>query len=279
MILLAFKLASEDIAARHDQSPVLHMKTQTMSDTPAPHKPVPDADVLRRLLMLFVAFCAVCLLAGASRMSPPAWQLAPAFGPLRIREALSMFVFAPAVTALAWFMVRALARGRPHCGVEALMVLAVCFIACGMGIHDPANLLGSHASRETPVGDALHFLDDGLSHWVFWCGFVLGSWVFGIQQLLSPLREKMGRVWRCGFGAVTAALLWVMLTNLWDEYPKTRADLCVIAAAAAVPLAFHLAARRDVALARLPVLCVIYPAYLGSIVGTLICWLARYGKI
>jgi len=69
-----------------------------------------------------------------------------------------------------------------------------------------------------------------------------------------------------------------LLTNLWDEYPKTRVDLCVIAAAVGVPLAFHAVARRGVGMLRLPVLCVVYPAYLGAIVGTLICW-AVQGKL
>ena len=238
-----------------------------------------DLSVLRRLLALFAAFCVVCLLAGASRIHPPAWQLRPFVDVIRIREALSMFVFAPTIGVLFWFMVRTLGRGRASRPVEALMVLTAYFIACGMGIHDPTNRMLAAYHGNEPVYQSLRFLDDGLGHWVFWGGFVLGSWVFAFQQLLSPLQEKMGRWWLGGFGAVAAALLWVMLTNLWDEYPKTRVDLCVIAAAIVPPLVFHLAARRGVGLWRLPVLCVMYPAYLGSIAGTLICWLVRYGKI
>ena len=241
-----------------------------------------DADVLKRLLTLFAVLSVVCLFAGASRMCPPAWQLR-AFGDVfRIREALSMFVFAPAVGALFWLLVRAVSCGRPNRLVEVLMVLTVYFVACGMGMHDPANRLeavyrgGGALSAE--ARRSLCYLDDGLSHWIFWGGFVLGTWVFGLQQLLSPLRERMGRSWQCGFGAVAAALLWVMLTNLWDEYPKTRADLCVIAAAVAVPLVFHVTVRRRVGLSRLPALCVIYPAYLGGVAGTLVCWLAE-GKL
>jgi hypothetical protein len=37
--------------------------------------------------------------------------------------------------------------------------------------------------------------------------------------------------------ALAAVLLYVMLTNLWDEYPSTVRDLFVIAAAASVPTA------------------------------------------
>jgi hypothetical protein len=40
-----------------------------------------------------------------------------------------------------------------------------------------------------------------------------------------------------------------------------------------------LACCRRAGLLRLPVLLVIYVAYFGSILGTLSCWLIRYGKI
>jgi len=103
--------------------------------------------------------------------------------------------------------------------------------------------------------------------------------VLGVQQVLTPLKERMAWRWRIGLGAVSAALLWVMLTNLWDEYPKTRADLGVIVAAVLVPFCTQMCVRRGVSLMRLPVLLVIYPAYFGSVAGTLICWLIRYGKV
>jgi len=122
-------------------------------------------------------------------------------------------------------------------------------------------------------------LDDQLGHWIFWGCFVLGTWVLGIQQVLTPLKEKMTWSWSAGFFTVSAVLLWVMLTNLWDEFPQTRVDLCVIAAALAVPLAVHMRICPRPGLFRLPVLCVIYPAYFGSIIGTLLCWLIRYGKV
>mgnify|MGYP000979110332 CR=1 FL=1 len=51
-----------------------------------------------------------------------------------------------------------------------------------------------------------------------------------------------------------------------------------VSAAVGVPLVFHVVARRDVGMLRLPVLCVVYPAYLGAIAGTLVCW-AVQGKL
>ncbi len=236
--------------------------------------------MLGRLAALLVAFAAVCLVAGASRMRPAAWELT-AFGDvLRVREALSLFVFAPAVCVLFWLLARTLGSG----GVgDALMVLCVYCVACGMGLHDPSNRLvdvyGRAGALAPAVRRSLDYLDDGLGHWVFWAGFVLGTWVLGVRQTRAPLRAPMGWGWRVVFVSVAGALLWVMLSNLWDEYPKTRADLGVIVAAAAVPLAAHLVGCRRVGLWRLPVLLVVYPAYFGSVAGTLVCWWVRYGKV
>jgi uncharacterized BrkB/YihY/UPF0761 family membrane protein len=245
---------------------------------------VTDRVVLRRLLGLFAALAGVCLLAGVSRMHPPAWQLAPLGGDvMRVREALSMFVFAPAISVIFWLIYRTLGRGRSHAAVDVLMVLCIYCLACGMGMHDPANRMafvyGRAGALMPDVRRSLMFFDDQVGHWIFWSGFVLGTWVLGIQQAFAPLEQKMGAPWRVGLGAVSAALLWVMLTNLWDEYPKTRVDLGVIAAAAALPLGVQVSWCRGMSLLRLPVLAVIYPAYLGSIAGTLVCWLIRYGRV
>ncbi len=242
-----------------------------------------DEGVLRRLAVLLGLLAAVCLAAGASRMRPAGWELRTFGDILRVREALSMFVYAPVLGVLFWMLSRAVGRGRVSASVGALLVLAVYFIACGMGMHDPTNRMvcvyRGTGALSPEVRRTLVYLDDQLGHWVFWAGFVLATWVLGVQQALAPLRERMGRGWRVFFGAISAALLWVMLTNLWDEYPQTRADLCVIATAAAAPLAAHLAFSRKTGLWRLPLLLVIYPAYFGSIAGTLARWLARYGKM
>ena len=245
---------------------------------------VTDRAVLQRLLGLFTAFAVICLLAGASRMRPPLWQMVSFGGDvMRVREALSMFVFAPAIAVMFWLIYRCIGCGRSYLLIDVLMVLSIYCVACGMGMHDPTNRMAT-VYRETgaltpEVRRSLMFFDDQVGHWIFWSGFVLGTWVLGIQQALSPLEQKMGRIWRVGLGFVSAALLWVMLTNLWDEYPKTRVDLCVIAAAVTLPLGAHAVLCRRVSLLRLPVLVVIYPAYLGSIAGTLACWLVRYGRI
>lgn len=240
-----------------------------------------DREVLKQLTILMVVFAGVCLLAGANRMVPMMWQLRPFGDVLRIREALSMFVFTPIIGVMLWLLTRCIGRGRTHVAVQVLMVLAVYFIACGMGMHDPADRMRTVYPKSMlmpEVWRTLVYLDDQLGHWVFFVGFVLGTWVLGIQQILEPLKDKMTCCWRIGYLCIGMGLLWVMLTNLWDEYPQTLVDLCIIALAAVVPFLMHVMLKRKVGLTRLPLLMIIYPVYFGSIAGTLIRWWLQ-GKI
>lgn len=236
-----------------------------------------DRQTVRRLVALFAAFAAVCLCAGASRLAPPAWELAPVGGLLRVREALSMFVFAPALMVLFVLIARAVGRGALPPVMLVLAVLSVYFVACGMGLHDPADRLGGAFAGPSPAGlhETLDFLDNHLGHWVFWAGFVLGTWVLGIQQARAPLDAPVSWKGTTALLALAAILLYVMLTNLWDEYPSTIRDLFVIAAAVSVPTAAGIL-RRAAGLRRLPVLLVVLPAFWGSILGTVLCWLVRY---
>ncbi len=240
-----------------------------------------DQEVLRRLSAVLAVFAVVCLMAGASRMVPTAWQLQPFGDVLRVREALSMFVFAPAIGVLYWLIVRCVGKGSTPVVVQVLMVLTIYFIACGMGMHDSFNRMRAVYPKHMLPPDVwrtMVYFDDQLGHWVFFGGFMLGTWVVGIQQVLTPLEKNMGWRWACWFVLICIALLWVMLTNLWDEYPNTLADICVIVLAAFVPLIVHLAFHRRVGLLRLPLLLVIYPAYFGSVAGTFIRWRLQ-GKI
>lgn len=243
--------------------------------------PANDKRFIKRLAMLFLLFTLVCVAAGFSRLSTSAWNLSRCADVLRVRELLSMFVFAPVISIFFWLFYRCLARDAVNRVMDLLCILAIWFIACGMGIHDPANCLSgvykAQLQTNPNLGRSIVFIDDQLGHWVFWCGFVLGTWCLGIQQLLKPLAERMSLVWIAVFTVVSLALMGVMLTNLWNEYPKTRADLIVIGVAfgALIPLQMVLA--RGVSLLRMPVLYVVYTAYAGSVAGTLICWQFRYG--
>lgn len=244
---------------------------------------ISDREMLRRLLLLFVVFCFTSVLAGVSRMWPSAWQLHEIGGSLRYREMFSMFLFAPVICMLFWMICRTVGRGKSSITVDLLMVLAIYCIACGMGIHDPTNRLMSAYSTSTDlsvgVRHALNFLDDSLGHWVFWGGFVLGTWVVGMQQVLNPLDEKMGWPWRIVWGLIALVMGWVMATNLWNEYPSTKADLVIIALAASGVLLFQGVVSRKIELLRQPVLLIMYPAYYGSMIATGVCWCIRWDTL
>lgn len=245
----------------------------------------PDNDkiVLRKVGGLFLFFAVICVAAGASRLAKSGVNFVVCADVMRVRELLSMFVFAPLICLVFWLFNRILAQGRDLWSLDLMCLLAIYCIACGMGMHDPANrLLSAYPSKgmmSPDLRNTILFLDDQLGHWVFWCGFVLGSWCMGFQQLRTPLKGRMRAHWVVAFSLVSLVLLGVMLTNLWDEYPKTFADLGVIGAAVAPLLLAHLIFARKVSMLRVPVLYVIYVAYIGSIVGTLICWQFRHGII
>jgi len=242
---------------------------------------VDDKILLKRLAVLFLVFALICVSAGASRMASCGWNYAPVADVLRVREILSICVFAPLISVMFWLFNRCLAQGRQSWTLDILCLLSIYFVACGMGMHDPANRLISAYRSEGMMAEDLRrsiiFIDDQLGHWVFWSGFVLGTWCIGLQQLRMPLKARMSFKWLSVFLTVSVLLLGVMLTNLWDEYPKTITDLYVIGAAVSLVAVVHLLYVRRVSVLRMPVLCVIYPAYIGSIVGTLISWQCRYG--
>ena len=187
-----------------------------------------------------------------------------------------MFLFAPAFAVLFGFLVRRTGRGRVNPFVAAASLLAVYFIACGMGMHDPANRMCGFYPAEAmqpSVRRSLAYFDDVLGHQVFWTGFVLATWSVGVQQVLTPLDGRVPSSAAWTIGAVDAALLFVFFTNLAFEFPQTKQDCLVVLAAAFLPTAFWLFRTRGRGLLRMPMLLVILPVYWGSVVVTWGYWL------
>lgn len=240
-----------------------------------------DAVFLKRLSLLFILFSLVCILAGASRLSSAGWNLARHADVLRMRELLSMFVFAPVIAVFLWLSYRCVGRGKSNPVMDVICILAIYAVACGMGMHDPMNCINAVYKAELAsvpnLRNSVVYMDDLMGHWVFWSGFVLWTWCIGMNHLISPLEKPMTLKWKLIFTVVSVMLLGVMLTNLWNEYPKTKGDLIVIGGAVAGLIPFHIIFAGKVSVMRLPVIFVIYTAYIGSIVGTLICWQLRYG--
>lgn len=237
-----------------------------------------DRKTVHVFLFLMAGYVGVALCAGASRLGGAGWQLASFGDILRWREALSMFVFAPALSVFFGLLAVAIGKGKPHSSTLVLTILTAYFVGCGMGMHDPMNRVQSAYTFSSITPQALQttilYLDDQLGHWVFWTGFLLGSWTLGIQQIFTPLNQKIGLRPLVVIGIMDLLLLWVMLTNLWNEYPKTILDLSVITASALVPTLFWIF-KKDANLMRMPFLLILLPAYWGSVLGTLLCWTFR----
>ncbi|MBO4287602.1 MAG: hypothetical protein J5985_05495 [Kiritimatiellae bacterium] len=240
--------------------------------------PSTDRETVRELLLLLAGLAVVALAAGASRRFWKGWQMAPFADILRWREAFSMFLFAPALAVLFWFIVRCTGRGRMHPAIKVVSLLAVYFLACGMGMHDPANrMCGSYpaGAMQPAVRQSLVYFDDVLGHQVFWTGFVLATWALGVQQVLTPLDGRLPRFAGISLGAVDLALLFVFFTNLAFEFPNTKQDCRVILAAAALPTAVWLFRMRGRGLLRMPMLLVILPVCWGSVALTWGYWLFK----
>lgn len=237
-----------------------------------------DHKAIHVFLILMAGYAVVALCAGASRLWGAGWQLAQFGDILRWREALSMFLFAPALAMFFGLLAVVIGKGRPHLVTLALTILTAYFVGCGMGMHDPMNRVQSaylfKAIRPEQLQTTILYLDDYLGHWVFWAGFLLGSWTLGIQQTLTPLDQELGMRPLAAIGILDLVLLWVMLTNLWNEYPKTIPDLSVIATGALIPTLFWIF-RKDAKIMRMPFLLILAPTYWGGILGTLLCWTFR----
>lgn len=228
---------------------------------------------MRRLAGLLLALAVVMVAAGWSRIWPPALLLRPCADVMRWRELLSMVVFAPVLAVLLWLLFAEVAEQRLD-GWAAGFLAGVYFMGCGMGMHDPCNLMGSaYRGLPGPLRESLRFFDDDLGHWVFWLGFVSCSILAGVQQVRHPLAAPMSRTARVLFLLLGLPIAFVMLTNLvWED---TRRDLVVIAVAALVTGGVH--AVRRVPMGRTPLLWVLYPHYAAAVIGSLVYWLATGG--
>ncbi|NOY81311.1 MAG: hypothetical protein GXP31_09935 [Kiritimatiellaeota bacterium] len=230
-----------------------------------------DSRRIYRLQLCLAAFSIVAVLAGWSRLRPPQFLLIGCGDVLRLREALSMFVYAPLLVLLLWGMFRA-AGDRAMDVLTVVFLLGLYFIGVGMGMHDTCDLLGRiypGVSRE--LRKSLDFFDNRLGHWVFFAGFILTSLAAGAAQLRHPLSTPLSRRRTAGFLLFSLPLAAVMVTNLMFE--RTSVDLCVVFSALVAILVLHAIYRPG--MRRLPLLLVLYPAYGAALIGPLLYWAVR----
>ena len=234
-----------------------------------------DRQRTRQIAVAFIGLSIVALMAGVNRLWPPALLLGPVANVLRWRETLAMVLFTPLLVLLLWRLYTLAADGKLDAWA-AVFVAGVYFIGLGIGMHDTTDLLGRvFADAPARLRVSLRFFDNRLGHWLFFAGFILTSLSTGVQQLRQPLHGRMSRLCTGVFLLLSVPLLLVMLTNLMFE--KTGVDLTVIAVTVVLTIAAHSRYGR-LPLRRLPILCVLYPAYGGAVAGTLLWWLLHSAR-
>ena len=193
-------------------------------------------------------------------------------GVMPLKSALYLLVFSPLLIWLLWRIFLIASDGRVG-GLSGLFVIGVLFVGLGLGMHDTATLLGATGSTgwSPRALEARHFYDESLGHGAFWLGFVLTTVATGVAQISNPMPARQSWPVCLVFGLLGLPLAAVMLGNLMFEH--TGRDLVVIGVALGCVLVVH--AWKRVELRRLPLLCLLYPAYALALVGTLLYWAVK----
>jgi hypothetical protein len=193
-------------------------------------------------------------------------------GILPLKNALYLLLFAPLLIWFLWRLFLVAADGKSSL-LAGLFVIGVLFVGLGLGMHDTASNVGAFGNTGwTPQAlAARHFYDEILGHLVFWLGFILTTVTTGLGHINNPMPTR--QTWStCGvFAVLGIPLTAVMLGNLMFE--NTGRDLMVIGMALGTLVAVQ--AWKHVELRRLPLLCMLYPAYSLAIGGTLLYWAVR----
>ncbi len=201
------------------------------------------------------------------------WQLPLIMGDrgttLLLKHTLYLILFAPALIWFLWRMFE-LAANEQKTQQAGVFVVGVFCVGLGLGLHDAAANIGAFGvkSWSPQARDALYFYDETIGHLAFWLGFILTTVSTGLAHLSNPMQTRQSLPTCALFVLLGIPLAVVMLGNL--IYERTGRDLVAIAIALVIILAMH--ARKRVELRRVPLLCLLYPAYAVAIIGTLAFW-------
>ena len=223
--------------------------------------------------MIGLILCAVALWALRRWRLP--FLVGTVDGIMPLKSALYLLVFTPLLIWLLWRIFLIASAGRVG-GLAGVFIMGVLFVGLGLGMHDTATLLGAAGNTgwSPRVVEARRFYDEILGHGAFWLGFVLTTVATGVAQISNPMPARQPWLICMVFGLLGLPLATVMLGNLMFEH--TGRDLVVIGVALSCVLAVH--AWKRVELRRLPLLCLLYPAYALALIGTLLYWAVQRGE-
>ena len=229
-----------------------------------------DAARLRRILLCLAGISAVCLLVGLNRKFPPAFLRTPLFDVMQVTDVLFMLLFTPVSLFLGWLMLKA--YGGTGRMLNVLLFLAgVYLLGLGFGMHDPFNAL--HMYRGGDLSPAMlrsvAYFDDVLGHRLFFAGFMLASLSVVAAEAVRPFRVPIPWPWMSlpvAMGVVSGVVVWHNMVN-----EKTGGDLVALLATVAATAAVQAACRTG-SPRHAPVSAVLYLAYGGGALATLLAW-------
>jgi len=138
---------------------------------------------------------------------------------LQWRQVVSMLIITPLSLVFAFFMMDELDRSPCRSLANyGLFLFASFLIAVAMGIHEPVNMLQAKmklSGASGPAGATMYFLDEVLSHWVFFAGYagVCVSWAW--NQSRNPLAQLLSPQFCAVFVVATIAGAAGITASLW----------------------------------------------------------------
>ncbi len=232
-----------------------------------------DRKRLRGVLLYLCGICIACILTGLNRKCAPGFLKVPLFDVMQITDTLFMLVFTPVSLIFAWFIFQ-LYEGARNKFNTILFIMGVYFLGIGFGMHDPFNALHMYKSREIPpdILRSVVYFDDMLGHDLFFIGFMLTTLSVAGAEAARPYRSSLPwkiLIFPVLMGITAGIVVWRNMVN-----ENTSGDIAVLLATTFAAAILH-AVFKAGSIRRLPALLVLYIAYGGGSLATILHWAFR----
>lgn len=210
----------------------------------------------------------VLALAAVNRLSPVPILREPFVDALRLCDILVLFVFAPLAVWMHWQLLKTVSGARVSFS-RILFILGVYCLGVGFGMHEPMNALSLRAVHSPALRESIRFFDNGLGHWVFFGGFMLGVLAVVWAEAFNPLPEPMGARAAAGTLILGMVIGFIVFMNMYRE--DTVVDVAVLGATMILTLAIWRPGRTR-PWRRVPLTAVTVCACIVGVVPTLLFW-------
>ena len=229
-----------------------------------------------RILRLLLIGLIICILAGIHRKYPPHFVQFYVVDILQLTDILAMILFAPLCVLVLW-KVFLLYDGICSGFAMACFILGVFALGIGFGMHDTFNSMqrfyGASLDALPDACRSVKFFDNKLGHWSFFAGFGMITLAVTFSETRNPLPVPISnRSFVCLLIASSAVAV-LICKNMMNEASSTAADIFTLLAVSAITAVFHLN-KGAVPLKKLPVATIIYVAYGGGAVMSVLFKLA-----